>query len=264
MKKVLLYIVSLIFAANLVCSAEEIKKHDWELGTEVYFFEYREPGVMRERGVFSGLAGSYTYNDGLVLKIAARGAYGQVDYKNSGTIDDINDFVFETRGLGGYDMRLSERFSLIPFFGIGYRYLNDDLSGKISSTGAYGYERESNYIYSPIGAELIAWLDNGWSLGFSAEYDIFWWGNQKSHLSDVNPAYSDLDNEQDQGYGVRGSLRIAKKGKTVDFLIEPFIRYWNIKKSDVSIVTINNAIWGFGWEPKNETIEAGVRLAIRF
>lgn len=26
--------------------------------------------------------------------------------------------------------------------GIGYRYLNDDMSGKISSTGAKGYERE--------------------------------------------------------------------------------------------------------------------------
>jgi len=80
-------------------------------------------------------------------------------------MNNIDDYILEFRGLAGYDFPVSKASFLTPYAGIGYRYLNDDSSGKVASTGALGYERESNYIYSPIGVKFIADLKKGWSMG---------------------------------------------------------------------------------------------------
>ena len=48
--------------------------------------------------------------------------------------------------------------------------------------------------------------------------------------------------------------RVPDEEKT-DFIIEPFIGYWNIDKSDV--------VPGF-YEPENETLEYGIQLIWRF
>jgi hypothetical protein len=239
--------------------AEPLKVHTWELGTEISHITYKEPDVMREKGMMYGIDGSYTYHQNLTLKAEARFGYGQVDYKNSGTIDNIDDYVWEFRGLGGYDFPILKAATVTPYLGIGYRYLNDDTSGKISSTGAYGYERESNYIYSPIGLEVITPLKNGWSVGAMLEYDYFWKGIQKSHLSNV-PGYYDIENNQDEGYGFRGSIKVRNKGEKLDFVIEPFIRYWNIKDSKTTTDPT-----GTTWiEPKNNSTEFGIKFAVKF
>jgi len=146
----------------------------------------------------------------------------------------------------------------------GYRYLNDDSSGKTTSTNAAGYERESNYIYSPIGLEATYKMQNDWSIGASAEYDIFWWGRQNSHLSDANRGFADVENDQNEGYGVRGSLKLQKKGEKFDLILEPFIRYWNVAKSNDSNVTYAGVIVGYGYEPKNNTTEYGIKIGVKF
>ena len=227
---------------------------------------------MKEKGMMYGLAGAYTYHgkmspselDKWMFKAEGRFAYGEVDYKNSGTIDNIDDYIWEFRVLGGYDFPILKASVITPYIGFGYRYLNDDMSGTVSSTGARGYERESNYFYTPIGIETITELENGWSIGFTLEYDYFWRGKQKSHLSDVVVGVSDLENDQNDGYGCRGSIKLQKKGKNLDFVIEPFLRYWNIKKSEVSAVTYSGVIWGYGWEPKNNSTEIGIKFAAKF
>ena len=187
-----------------------------------------------------------------------------MDYKNSGTLDNIDDLTLEFRGLGGFGFDIFTASTLTPYLGVGYRYLNDDLKGKVTSTGAAGYERESNYFYSPIGIETLTELNNGWFWGLRAEYDYFWRGVQKSHLSDANPAYNDLENDQNKGYGVRGSVKLLMKSEEIDFVIEPFIRYWNIKKSEDAKVTFAGVIIGTGYEPKNHTTEAGIKMGLIF
>jgi hypothetical protein len=229
---------------------------------------------MKEKGMMYGFLGTYTYRgwaipapetlDKWMFKVEGRFSFGEVDYKNSGTIDNIDDYMLEFRGLGGYDFSLLKTSTITPYIGIGYRYLNDDMSGKISSTGAYGYERESNYFYSPIGIEIITPLENGWFVGGILEYDIFWWGKQKSHLSDVDPGYNDPENDQERGYGLRGSIKLQKKGEKLDFVIEPFIRYWNIKRSKYADLTYYGVLTGYAYEPKNRSTEFGVKLAVRF
>jgi hypothetical protein len=201
-----------------------------------------------------------------MLKADGRFSYGEVDYKgqlSDGTaynVNGITDYVLETRFLVGYDYLPSEKATVTPYTGLGYRYLNDDL-GKDPK----GYERESNYFYSPIGIDASTDLGKGWLLGITAEYDLFWYGIQRTHLGDVYTGVDVVNNYQDRGYGARGSIKVQKKTGRVNFLIEPFIRYWNIKQSRTSAVTFAGTyIIGYAYEPKNNSTEYGIKVAAKF
>jgi len=260
MKKLLALTICFMLVGVVNSFAGATQEHAWELGTEISHIKYEEPGVMKEEGIMYGLIGSYTYRNNYMLRADGRFSFGQVDYKNSGTINNINDYMLEFRGLGGYDFSLIKASILTPYIGIGYRYLNDDMSGKVSSIGVAGYERESNYLYSPIGVKFITDLGNRWSVGTAAEYDIFWWGRQISHFSDVDPGYNDVKNHQSSGYGLRGSVELQKG----NFVIKPFVRYWNIKESKHTDIIYNGEAVGYGYEPRNHSTEYGINLVIRF
>ena len=261
MKKLLMLVVCfmLVEASSFAEPAQE-----WELGAEVSYILYDEPNVMEEEGIMYGISSSYAYRSNYVLKAEGRFAFGQVDYTNSGTLNDIDDYIWEFRGLVGWDWSWEEGKTLTPYIGIGYRYLLDDLGGLTTSTGARGYDRESEYFYSPIGVETIFDLNNGWLGGVTIEYDYFWKGQQTSHYSQVNLGYNDLENDQNDGYGVRGSIKFIKEGETVDILIEPFIRYWDIDQSENANITYTGVVVGYGYEPENNSTESGVKIAVRF
>jgi len=243
----------------------ELPIHSFEIGPEVSYIKYKEPGVMKEDGIMYGIGAAYTYRiNAAMFRVEGKYSYGQVDYQNSGTVDEIDDYMFEIRGLLGFDYRMSDKSIITPYIGLGYRYLNDDMSGKISSTGAYGYERESNYYYSPIGVKTLSDMGNGWSWGITAEFDYFWGGQQKSHLSDVSSGFNDLENDQNDGYGYRGSLRFQKKVDTMSFIFEPFVKYWNIDKSEDKNITYSGVLIGYGYEPENESTEIGVMFMVLF
>ena len=128
--------------------------------------------------------------------------------------------------------------------------MNDDASFDPS-----GYERESNYLYIPLGYQFDSSHKVGWSFGATAEFDLFLWGRQRTHWSDFNPVLPDIDYRQNSGYGYRVSLRFQHKSKDAIFTIEPFFRYWDIDKSEVELGTL---------EPANETLEYGIKLIWRF
>ena len=261
MKKPLKKILILVAALSFVAPAFA-QKHSLELGTETSYIKYEEPGVMKETGSMYGIVGSYTYRGPLVnlpkcmLKVEGKTAWGWLDYTSpiSGSMKDISDWLLEVRGLAGYDFSV-KTFTITPYLGVGYRYLNDDSSGKYSSLGALGYERESNYIYSPVGLEITTDLKNNWLIGATAEYDIFWRGIQKSHFDWAGFPELVLENKQHQGYGLRGSVKVQKKGEKLDLIVEPYVRYWNIKQSEMSLI---------GYEPKNNSTEVGLKLAVKF
>jgi len=259
MKKLKLLIISLVMIFKGISWGEERSLPSWEINGETSYIRYREPGVMKEKGIMYGVNGSYTFRNRFMLKLEGRFSVGQLDYKNSGEINNIDNYIYELRSLGGYSLPKFRSSMLTPYIGIGYRYLNDDSSGKISSTGAWGYEREISYIYSPLGIELFTSLENGWSVILSLEYDYFWDGNVESHLGEI-PGYYDVKNDQDKGYGIRGSIKFDKKGEVLDFTGGSFVRYWNIKDSKI---TVDPA--GTAWiEPKNNSLEIGLQLGIKF
>ena len=174
--------------------------------------------------------------------------------------------MLEFRALGGYDIYLlSKTFAMTPYIGAGYRYLNDNSHRK----DAGGYERKSNYIYSPIGFEFNIGLGNKWFIKEILEFDYFWWGRQKSYLSDADPGFNDPSNRQKQGYGFRGILAIRKQFKFVGFEFGPSIKYWNIRKSNKVILTYYGDPYAFGpivkvYEPRNSSLEFGLILVFRF
>lgn len=254
----------------------EVRKHTFEVGTEISYIKYEEPSVMEQKGMMYGLVADYTYRgwlapaprdlDKFMFSLETKNSWGSVDYSSpiSGTLDDIPDYMLEIRALLGYDFNVVNSSILTPYFGVGYRYLNDDSGSMIASGGGSGYERQANYFYVPIGAKFNANLNKSWSIGARAEYDIFCLGRQYSHLEDVFWGFNTLENKQGKGYGVRGSIKIAKKGERLNLVIEPFVRYWNIKQSKDAIITLFGVPWGIGWEPKNNSLECGGRFALEF
>jgi hypothetical protein len=199
-----------------------------------------------------------------MFKIEGRYFYGKVDYENSGTIDDIKDYGFEIRLLGGYDFKITNTLIITPSIGFGYRYLKDDMGGRVSSIGARGYSREANYYYSPLGIEAVQVINNQWSVGAVLEYDYFWGGVQQTNLKDVDSSLNNLRNDQNSGYGLRASLVVKRQTAWGYVAIEPFIRYLKIENSVEQIITQSGIPVAIGWEPTNKTTEIGLKLGIGF
>lgn len=240
-------------------------RHTWEIGPEFSHYKYEEPGLMNLKGPMIGLNASYTYHNDLMIKLDGTFSYALLDYDSNGTgtQSNIDNYIIEVRALGGYDINVTNSLRLTPYIGFGYRYLKDDRDGDRSSTGALGYKRESNYYYSPIGIEAVNTFKKGWSAGLILEYDYFWKGTQENYFGgDIDDGF---DNDQDSGYGLRGSIIIKKQTDWAFYVVEPFIRYWKIDKSDNYFFFDNSGnIIGYAWEPRNETTEIGVKFRIGY
>lgn len=239
----------------------------WAAGLEVHNQEYREPSLgVKEDGWFGGgtLDARLSYN-AFQLRGEALLAYGRMDYSGSGKIDGIDDLEFEARLLAAYALPLNARGdNLTPYVGYGYRLLEDYLGGKVSSTGAVGYDRQSQYHYIPMGLEATFGLAPGWAVRPRAEYDYFIRGYQDSYLSQVSAALGDLHNTQTSGYGVRGSITAVTNFGATPVEFGPFVRYWNIDQSDVQPVTFRGVTVGGGFEPANHTTEVGFGVKVWF
>jgi len=223
---------------------------------------YTEPDVMQEEGELFGLMGRFIYTDQYVSRtLEATYASGDMDYDGSGTIKDIPDEIFEIRGLVSRDLAYINDYKVSPYVGLGYRYLNDDSSGLVSSTGASGYEREQSYLYMPIGVEFQKRTPiNGWLLSTKLEYDYFIAGENTTHLSDVD-GNDDIELTQDEGYGHRISISFSKDFRNGMILsIEPFYKYWHIADSDIVYDSTRGKYWV---EPDNNSEEFGIAFLFR-
>ena len=247
-----------------------------EIGFEFNRYRYTEPVFnLVDKGNLYGLYTNFTARpakkDGLyediidMYRAEVRFNYGLVDYKSSGsgTIDGDHDWSLETRLLAGKDYMISNESRLTSYLGIGFRYLDDDSSGRATSTGALGYERESRYFYIPLGIELTTEIAQGWMVTPNLEYDLFIEGKQISRLSDVNSGFPDIRNKQRHGFGLRGSIKFIKPCNPMSFVFEPYIRYWHIQDSDET-TTAGSVFIVTGLEPENKTVEYGVRLGAMF
>lgn len=252
---------------------KNMQNHGWELGTESYMFHYREPGLMHDNAWMWGAYVSYTYRgwvwpapvdtDRWMLRFEGRYARGRPDYHGAlqdgrGNLTpyktwDGKDRVVELRAVEGYGFGLPGHTVLTPYSGFAYRYLND----RPPSGDPYGYERESNYYYSPLGIETASRFGS-WVAGSNFEYDYFWYGEQYSYL------YPVIKNHQHKGYGVRASLRLVKENRRVDIVVEPFVRYWHIKQSERSCLDLGGGMTAVFTEPDNRTLETGIRVGVGF
>ncbi len=280
-------------------------KTKFEIAQETYYMKYEEPDIMENVGMMYGLnmAFSYRVENPVFFKsvwenigqgktntkflLEARWARGKVDYdsNSTGSDDGITDMATELRGIVCYEIMFSERTSLTPYGGIGFRYLSDDSRGRYTTTGNWGYLRESKYFYIPFGMELNHGFSERWTLKLKGEYDLLLEGKQKSHLEDGGPWLQDstsgqyytvdtVENAQEVGVGIRGSLRLQRQSERFDFFLEPYARYWHIKESDhVQLTSEGGSILWYvgstdtpltGYEPDNNTLEYGLVLGLNF
>ena len=238
-----------------------IKSDNIEIGTEFYSYDYEEPGFMEQNGNFFGIFGFYTSRDwiesgsdtGWMTRIEGQFAFGETEYDgmlsdgSPMTASGLDNHTYDIRFLLGPDHLKENNLSTI-YFGLGYRYLFNDLMSETS----FGYERESNYFYLPLGIKSLTGLDNGWSWEWGVEYDFLLSGQQNSNGV---PVLGDIENKQDSGHGLRASVKFQKHLEKSDFTIEPFVRYWDIDDSDID---------KGGFEPANETMEFGIRLSLMY
>ena len=182
---------------------------------------------------------------------------GKIKFK----VNCRTDWYQEHRLLYGLALPFNDNASVVmPYLGFCFRGLfnrvNDYTIIKDGNPAKIvGYDRYSMYLYIPLSIILRSELDNEWLFSFTPEFDLFLIGQQISGI-DANGDGEPIKNEQYRGYGFRVSSRVSKKieDKFAVFL-EPIVKYWNIADSDI----VNRFL-----EPKNNTVEYGVKVGITF
>jgi hypothetical protein len=253
--------IILVQAAAGLCE-DLVPSTQFEFGAAAWYFEYKEPGLMTEKGPFVGFQASYTYRGPLgaaledaLLRAEVRAGFGKVDYDGQlmdGTpysYKGIDDVLIEPRFLVGRDFAIAA-VRVTPYVGAGYRRLDD-----FEIHDPAGYNRTSNYLYSPIGLETWQPMRGPWQIGGIIEYDLFWLGRQDTWLFD-----QPLRNDQHSGYGLRSSIRFIREGDQYNLVLEPYVVYWNVKTSDVDYGPDDQGYV----EPANHSIECGVRVGLRY
>jgi hypothetical protein len=243
-------------------SADDAVKITGSYGLELFKQHYEEPSLNVEKnGWFGGVLADVQFEQDLwQLRLDGRLDYGRTDYSGSGTADGISAAEAEGRIMVGraIPMGTTGEHRLTPYVGYGYRRFLDYFGGTTTSTGAVGYDRLSQYHYAPIGLELSYRASQDWTFKPTVEYDYLIQGYQDSYIA------GDLHNKQNSGYGLRGSLMGVTRlgGREIEF--GPFVRYWNIDRSNISSVTFNGATIISGYEPANNTTEVGLDLKLHF
>jgi hypothetical protein len=225
----------------------------WEIGPEISYFRYEEPGLMKDTGVLYGVAGAYTRSrPNRVFRVEGGFAFGEVDYEGSlsddtpYTMQGSHDYLLNLRLLWGRPWQAGDWDNQF-YAGLGYRVLNDD-----SSQDPSGYDRQSNYFYLPVGLKTYHELADHWQIGLGGEFDVLLLGIQFSGIYD-NGA---LTSVQWPGFGARASVELRHKVKSADLAIAPFVQYWWVDDSSVS---------PDGWyEPRNNSLQYGLSLIWRF
>jgi hypothetical protein len=230
-----------------------------DVGMLASAYQYQEPGVMSNKGLKLGaeVRATQVWSEKLWLRGDARAVVGAVNYSSpkSGNANGQPDWLIETRGLIGQDAWIFDDVVLAPYFGLGYRYLFNDMR---SSVG--GYRRESNYFYLPLGLVHRVVFEDTARLVTEVEYDHLLLGKQLSNLSDAGTGYANVSNNQHGGFGLKVSVKYEQK----NWAIGPYANYWNIKQSEVIPLLQNGVAVGSAWEPKNNTVELGFKGSLGF
>ena len=258
--KMMKYIITtfvIVFGLSTSSFADYLdSKNDFGVYGSIKTYEERHPytneAFMQQDGWMIGIdSNSENYDTSNFYSLfRTKFGYGQVDYASAGTgtMAGIADWQFEGAFAFGQGLE-GQTFRTTPYIGGGFRYLLNKMGTKKSSTGHYGYDRTSRYVYIPIGVTIETNPVNESFWTFRAEYDYFVYGQQTSHLSSL-AGYSDITNDQEDGSGVKLS---AKYNFDKNGGVEAFADLWDIADSKLDTT-------GTFMEPRNSTVEMGVRV----
>ncbi len=216
-------------------------------GVSASNYKYDEPGYMTLKATKFGFDISSTYAPGSKWPNKSDAWFyttqlsyfaGSADYTSpiSGNLNKTPHWFYEARLLAGKDIDMGTSV-LSPYIGIGYRHLFNDL----------GYERTSNYTTLPIGITHKIKLADKSQLHTTVEYMHLLSGVQKVKL------IQNISLDQKNGFGLRFS--VLKRYDT--WSLGPTMTYWNLGQSELGGLTPI-------YEPKNKTLELGIKGAMHF
>ncbi len=230
-------------------------------------WEYKEPGLMREYGMLYGArltietsapSSPYLYIgelDFLRGDITYDGMYDNGEPVSSPT----RDMIWAARGLMGFPsgVFVGGRPTSTPFFGIGYRSLNDVIEGR------GGYERQITYLYLPFGVKFAGEMGPSTTISTGLEADLLLAGSVKSNLSDVSSDYPDITNNQEagSGFGLQADVSFHYKTESFGVHFQPFVQYWKVETSQPVYVYSGTEVRKYV-EPDNNSTLWGARIGI--
>jgi hypothetical protein len=245
---------SLVFAAALACLPAVAQSPSLATSSENTFsisasnYKYDEPGYMTLKATKLGLDFSSTYapgakwpntSDAWFYKAQLSYSSGKADYTSpiSGNLNNTPHWYYEARALMGKDIDMGS-YMLSPHVGLGYRHLFNNLS----------YDRISNYTTLPLGLTHKVSLADQSQLHTTFEYMHLLSGEQRVKLG-----IQTYNLDQPRGYGIR--LDMSRRYST--WSLGPTLTYWHLGQSEVGYPTPL-------FEPKNNTLEIGLKGAYRF
>lgn len=222
----------------------------------------REPLFAKLVGETFGFTADYNYKFGnfMFAQVDTEADFGRLSYTSDGTgsSDGIDDYTQEGRLLIGAGAPLTKNFYGSFYTGAGYRRLYDNKGPGLSSTGAEGYDRLSQYFYVPFGASFTFPVGAS-AMSLNGEVDYLIRGTQDSYLRDLG-YNSNVHNTQGTGYGARGSISFVPDG--IPYLsLGIFARYWNVKDSDYQPLTYQGLPWAMDLNRATIPSKAEYRLS---
>ncbi len=271
------------------------KKLNFEFGSENLYYKFKsDDNIIKRTGSLFGVFGTLTYRFGPQEDLAKDNSITML--KLDGHLaQDVDVFMFDGRGLAGYDLLFRTKARLTPYIGIGFRYWRDKDGGMTKviddiysrwfyTDGATYVKEEFKYIYLPIGFEFHQPLAHKWAVQLTCEYDIFLQGRVTRHYSELGPLIisatdgsghipNDMEFTQDKGYGWRIAVKFLRAAEKVDLYFEPFIRFWRTEDSDIEqFKTDNETSWYYAatgepvidWISGNKITEYGFKAGVLF
>lgn len=176
---------------------------------------------------------------------------------------DIRDYYYEGAIKVGTLIYQKDNLNMEAGLGLGYRFLKDHLE----NIGLGGYLRESNYLYMPIELKANYKINEYFKIALNTELDYLLSGEQYSGEIMGYDVSEGVRHSQDQGYGLRASLRFSALISFAEVFVEPFWRYWHIQNSEKEYQYVKiGGTWyqQLTYEPFNTTQEYGIKVGVAF
>jgi len=249
-------------AAIFFCSGHAaFATSNYSVGVEGFRDVYNEPAAtVDEHSNYGSVTAGYMWTSrNYFTAIDARYSKGTSDYKSdSGTDNGTPQTETDTRLRFGTILPGNGN-TLEPYIGLGWRWFFDNGKGRFAyingSPNAFAYDRRINQLYLPIGI-TDHFASGSWMFSWTAEIDPLLYGIVKSRLAEGgDPAERNAVNHQTSGVGGRGEFMVGRKMGQCTVEAGPFIRYWNIRDSDIQ---------EGGLEPQNNRMQYGVAMKILY
>jgi hypothetical protein len=210
--------------------------------------KYEEPGVMNEEGGIGGMRGEIGFQVLNWVSLGIGGMYmdGRLFYDGS-TFNGTPAKTITADYFRESFAKLHFGFSSFVFsLGYAQRYWYNDL--------IVSYRRRTEYTYTPVELTYV-------TTPFYATLSYYSWteGENKSHMSDVDPARLDVTVAQKKGNGY--ALEVGRIIAASPISARVFLGYqkWDVERSEIGNDGTQNLV-----EPKNNTDTYRIGLGMMF